>query len=439
MPVLCCSTANADFQSFDDVLKHLNCLGLFHMDLGLDRMKRAIEALNIKIPCPIIQVVGTNGKGSTATFLHSIALAHGFRAGIFTSPHFLSPVERIRMNEKYLPESAWAMIATQALRAVNDLTYFELLTVMALVAFAFSEPDVLIFEAGLGGHNDATTAIGADILCITPIDLDHTNILGNTIEAIATDKVHAMHKNMYTVITAPQQKCVQEIIHNHAKSLNLSTYNFDDFSELPETAEILAEYELGIKGKHQYTNAQQALTTWHHICKKQGWFIDKNAIERGLAQAFIPGRFQKVRRKEDFPNIILDGAHNMHSLTTLIECLLQENIRPQSFIFNCMSDKQPERMASLFESYFKQQNYLPSIIIPRITDNERALEPAQTAKLFTVPTIVCENMQEALEIARTNNGDLSLQDALTDAPIVVCGSLYLLAEYYKLFPKDLER
>ena len=132
-----CKQTSGKFQSYEDVECYLNCLGMFHMDLGLGRMEKAKKELGLHLTCPVVHVVGTNGKGSTSTFLHSIALAHGFRAGVFTSPHFVTPLERIKMNDRLLPKAAWPSLATQAVQAVSDLTYFELLTVMSVMAFSF--------------------------------------------------------------------------------------------------------------------------------------------------------------------------------------------------------------------------------------------------------------------------------------------------------------
>ena len=102
-----CKISN-EFKNFADVENYLNKLGMFHMELGLERMENAKFLLGLRFPCPIFHVVGTNGKGSTATFLHSIALSYGYRAGIFTSPHFVTPLERIKMNDRLLPKAAWA-------------------------------------------------------------------------------------------------------------------------------------------------------------------------------------------------------------------------------------------------------------------------------------------------------------------------------------------
>lgn len=431
------NNSRPSFQTFEDVQDYLDNLGIFHIDMGLDRMKNAIQLLNLRPPCPIIQIVGTNGKGSTATFLHYIALAHGFRSGIFTSPHFVTPLERIRMNDRLLPKAAWAAFANQALTAVPNLTYFELLTVISLLAFSFSEPDILVYEAGLGGKHDATTAIRADIVCITPIDIDHTAFLGNTLQEIAEEKSHAIREKVTAVISAPQKPEVWEILEKRAKSLNIPIYCTDDMSLFPNNTHISHEKnnynDLGLNGEHQASNAQAALLAWHLLCQKQSWYFEPKAVAEGLCDAFIPGRFQQVKKQKNLPPLILDGAHNVHSMKSLIATLEREKITPNAFIFSCLNDKEPQLLVELIENYILQYNLQIPIIIPQFLNNERAMQANDLAKLFKIETHVCVHFSEALELLPSIISTSNVQ-----SPTVICGSLYLLAEYYTLFPQALQ-
>ena len=299
-----CKISN-EFKSFADVENYLNKLGMFHMELGLERMENAKFLLGLRFPCPIFHVVGTNGKGSTATFLHSIALSYGYRAGIFTSPHFVTPLERIKMNDRLLPKAAWASLIAEATGAVPDLTYFELLTVISVMAFMYSEPDVLVYEAGLGAKNDATTVIPASIVVFTPIALDHTDLLGGSIENIAEDKSYAIREGVKAVVSAPQDESVEKILKERAKALNIPYYTMSCVSELPACIKVFhkdgLQYELGLKGEHQYVNAQTALLAWHVFCDLYHKPLEVKALAEGLSSAFIAGRFQQVSAKMKCP------------------------------------------------------------------------------------------------------------------------------------------
>ncbi len=419
--------------SFEDVQTFLDGLGLFSMNLGLERVKKAIKLLNLRFSCPIVQVVGTNGKGSTATFLHSIAMAHGFKAGLFTSPHFISPLERIRLNNKPLPKNSWANFANQALELVPDLTYFELLTVISLLAFTFAEPDILIYEAGLGGKNDATSALEADLLCVTPIDFDHKTQLGNSLELIATEKSGAMHKDMFAVVSACQSNEVFRILQERTKELNIPFYSYHCMELFPARA-LIQSYDpndLGLKGIHQSNNAQLALIAWHLLCEKNNWILEAKAVAKGLKNAFIAGRFQKIV-KEGMGTIILDGAHNAHGVKSLVNSLVFEKITPKALIFSCLENKEPKELIEIIEKFIASLSVNIPIFLTPIVDNPNAMPIKKLANLFqnSEQLLLCDNFSDALHS--------STSCANNDNPVVVCGSLYLLAEYFKLFPQDLK-
>lgn len=432
-----CRIPTEKFQSFEDVENYLNCLGMFHMDLGLERMEKAKFLLGLRLTCPVMQVVGTNGKGSTSTFLHSIALAYGFRAGVFTSPHFVTPLERIKMNDRLLPKAAWASLTIQATEAVPDLTYFELLTVMSVMAYMFSEPDLLIYEAGLGAKNDATTAIPAQFVVFTPIALDHTNLLGNTLEEIAEDKSYAIREGVQAVISAPQSECVEKILKARADTFGIPFYTMENIKDLPECLYVLADdkpqYELGLKGEHQYINAQTALLAWCVYCQLYKKPVEAKAIAEGLSTAFIPGRFQQVKRKNEMPALVLDGAHNMHSLQSLLHTLETENITPSAFVFSCLRDKEPAEMVHMIEAYLQKQKLSIPVIVTEIQNNERAVPLDELADLFTVPVRTCASLEEVLRSLPEQ-----IAENAKDNPCVICGSLYLLSEYFRQYPEKLQ-
>lgn len=443
----CGSGASGRFRTYEDVIRHMDGLGLFHMDMGLGRMERALTELRARrLPCPVVQVVGTNGKGSTATFLQSLAMAHGFRAGLYTSPHFLSPAERIRMGSRSLPEAAWPDLAERACAAVPDLTYFELLTVMAVLAFQDSEPDLLIFEAGLGGRHDATSAIPADLICFTPFGLDHQDVLGPDLAAIAEDKADAMRQGMFAAVSSPQPPEAAEILARKASGTNLPLY-FPDRLDVPPGGHLepglrnlvrLADSaDLGLYGPHQRLNAATALTAWALLCRHQGWRTDERAVRRGLADAFLPGRMQRIPATEGMPPFLLDGAHNAHGMAALRAALnelsAREGIRPSAVVFSCLADKHPENLVPLAASLAGNA----PVFLPTIGGNARAAAGGDLAKLFPADgprTTVVPDLAAALEAARR-----ALAAHPADGPVLVCGSLYLLAEFFKLFPSALHQ
>lgn len=425
-PSCCCPGSDGPLLSYADVLAHLDGLGLFHMDMGLGRMEGALRALGVnRLPCPVVQVVGTNGKGSTASFLQSLGMAHGFRTGLYTSPHFLSPAERIRMDRRTLPESAWAGLANRALAAVPDLTYFELLTVMAVLAFQDAEPDLLIFEAGLGGRHDATTALPADLVCFTPIGLDHQAVLGPDLGSIAADKADALRPGMFAAVSAPQAEAARLALQRRAESVNLPLYTADRSADIPPLALLPDDAVLGLAGPHQRVNAQTALLAWTLLARRQGWRTDERAVRRGLAEAFIPGRLQKVPARDGYPPFLLDGAHNPHgmaALATSLSTLPAPDNAPAAVIFSCLADKHPEDMAPLVRTLAGNR----PLFIPTIGNNERAAPGAELARLISPTAHPLPDLKTALDEVRALSGD--------GAPVLVCGSLYLLTEFFNLFP-----
>jgi len=216
--------------SYADFWARLDGLGLFHMDLTLDRMA-AFVTRHGQPRFPVLHVVGTNGKGSTATILAELLTAHGLRVGLSVSPHFLSPRERILVDGAMLSEDAWARLGAQVFEEADGLglTYFEVLTALALLAFEDAGVDVAIMEAGLGGRFDATNVLNPALTVYTPIGLDHMNVLGGSVEEIATDKAGAMRKGGLAV-SAPQEPSAWRVLRDTARTVG---------SEFIAAAEVL--------------------------------------------------------------------------------------------------------------------------------------------------------------------------------------------------------
>lgn len=463
-----------DFQTFEDVLDHLDRLGLFHMDFELNRMVRALSALGLseQTPFVVVQVVGTNGKGSTSTFLASLAQAHGLKTGLYTSPHFVTPRERIRINGQMLDAALWPALATRVMQAAPDLTYFEFLTALGLLAFADAGVDLVVLEAGLGGRYDATTAMPARVVCFTPISLDHEAVLGSTLTAIAADKAQAMRPGV-PAFTAPQEAEALHVLRRTAQEKNVVLHELSLSGQLdaPETPVTPVASEdtprllepLGLPGPHQQINARLALTVWEYLTVMYGWPLYPEGVQEGLASARLPGRLQSLylpclpngtacapEGTEPFP-LLLDGAHNPHGLRALEIALATAHIKPRAIVFSCLADKNIGEMLPIL---CRLAGEVP-ILVPTIQDNERALlAPELAARIQPLRgngqcTIPVQRLSLALKEAALL-GNLQSPGAPSDStpdthapkhehrPVLLCGSLYLLGEFFTLYPCALE-
>jgi len=395
--------------------EYLSSLGMFHMRLGMGRMRTAQIRLKLTKPAPrLAQIVGTNGKGSTAYFLSQIAQAHGLKTGLFTSPHFLSFRERIRINARCVrPDQVldWANHIQEHVWDL-DLTYFELLTLIAVYGFQRECLDLAVLEAGLGGANDATTAWTPDVLLCTPIGKDHEHVIGPDLEHIARDKAGAIKANA-TVITAHQAPQVMLLLQREAERKNARLVSV--------AARLAAHPEMnafmpGLSGEHQIGNARLALAGWLEICAKNHWEVDMQACREGVSASSWPGRLQRIAGP---PRIILDGAHNASALQALTQALKKPDVQPHALVFTCMRDKDLESMAP----WVRQLTSGP-IFVPELPTYERARSALETAASLGERARPVAGVAEALQTA-----------AQTGSPVLVCGSLYLLAEVYALHPE----
>jgi dihydrofolate synthase / folylpolyglutamate synthase len=411
------------FSTYADVLAHLDKVGLFHMDFGLHRMQAALQALGLmRPPFAVVQVLGTNGKGSTSTFLASMAQEQGCSTGLYTSPHFVFPAERIRINGVMLAEERWAALGNAIMEVRPDVTYFEFMTLLALLAFRESKVRVAVIEAGLGGAHDATTAFAADVLCYAPIGMDHTAILGNSLHAIASDKAGAI-RSAAPVCSAAQEPEALAVLKAacaaHHAPLCLAP-------ALPRGT------VLGLAGEHQRGNAALAVAGWNALAAACALPNRAEARAEGLKKAFFAGRLQQTKAFCSLPALWLDGAHNEHGMRALALAIEQAACPPVALIFSCLKDKDWQAMSALLLHAVGKNC---PIVVPSL-HNERAAEAdALVQHLHSL------GAQQVCAV-----DDISLAFPLLEGevpfgsrPVLICGSLYLLSEFYRLFPQYLER
>lgn len=435
---------------------------MFHMDLGLGRVSAALAALGLDSPPFLsVQVAGTNGKGSTSTFLARILTESGFRTGLYTSPHFVSPRERILVDGRQLPESGWLDAAEAVLRVSADvsgekrLTYFELITVMAAWLFRESGCRACVFEAGLGGAHDATTALRHDLTVFTPIGLDHVSILGPAIADIARDKAGAMRRGV-PAVTGPQEPEAMEVLTRAAISTGAPLYlvrppdertpqaaganlppasapsGVLEAAQLPDAMEYARLSGIGsaalpdavpaMPGPHQRGNFRLAAASANLLAAAHGLDIEPGAFGRAAQTAFIPGRFQIIPESGGSPAFVLDGAHNQPGLECLKMALDDLSIRPVAMVFASLADKDLDAMLPLARSLTDGPVFVPPVEAPG-----RAVPPQELARMLGGDARPAPSVAEAMDKAGQAGGT-----------VLVCGSLYLLGEVYALRPDWLE-
>lgn len=382
------------------------------MDLTLDRVRKFVTNWGGKDSFKTIHVIGTNGKGSVSSYLSSIAIDSGYKVGLYNSPHFISPRERIKVQGKMFSESDWVHAANRVFEIAPDcgLTYFELLTCMAFVLFQEEGIEVAIMEAGLGGLYDATKVIEPEFTVFTPIGMDHENILGKTLKAIATDKSGAMQPHG-VCLSAPQEDEALKVLQNRASEIETRLL-FPVKEDLPEGV------KLKLTGEHQLANANTACSAWREFCSSYGFKYDKALVRSGLEAAFIPGRLQRVMLEREY---FLDGAHNIHAFRALEKAVNAMERRPDHIIFGCMRDKELSQIKPILKSLTDGM-----IITTGIPGNERAFPEKDLAAVIGPRAVPAPNIKAALELLPP--------EAQT---VLICGSLYLLSGFYTIYPEFL--
>ena len=315
---------------------------------GLGRMQRAVDLLgNPEQTYPIIHVTGTNGKGSTIAFMRELFVSHGKKVGTFTSPHIVSIHDRICINGDPVSDADFIRLVDQVktmeqelLETHDQLSFFELLTLIALLYFKEQEVDLVLLEVGIGGLLDTTNVVTGEIAVITSIGLDHQETLGDSLEAIAEQKagIFKLGKSAVIANLAPEAQIVCQKI---AEDLDVTLYQADkDFSfkegQFSSSLAELSQLKLGLEGAYQEENAALALQAFLLFMTERGEKINEEAIRRALKTTSWAGRLEAVTE-----HIYLDGAHNLPALERLVEFIqekIQQGYHPQ-ILFGALKRK----------------------------------------------------------------------------------------------------
>jgi len=394
---------------------------------------------------PSVLIAGTNGKGSTAATLASIARAAGLRVGLYTSPHLYRMNERMRLGLPgpavalaEIPDDTFARLYFRTHDAAQQLvlsgqlpnlpSYFELLTALAFLYFAESHVDLAVLEVGMGGRLDATNIVEPILSVITDISLDHQEWLGPTIDAIAREKAGILRTNG-TLITLPQHPLANQAIGEVATELSVRGVNAAEFMpimgadpnqpyrlDLPG-GEIVVDSPL--HGAHQHRNLALAIAAAQELALNHGFLITPPAIEQGIRATDWPGRLERLTLPNQ-PEFILDVAHNPAGAWALRAALSASHAGTgtQTLIFACLRDKPLREMTQILFPLFDHVVLAP-IHSPRATE---IADLAAAAADTGVPSHSSATVAEALEISR------SLTPHHPSSRIVISGSVYLVGE-----------
>lgn len=396
------------------------------MKLGLGRVERALAKLGRpELSFPAVHVAGSNGKGSTSAFIAAILAAHGRRVGLYTSPHLVSFTERIRFLEGHLDEEIdpdvlveMVDIVEEAIPNFTGLSFFEVTTLAALVAFERRGIDVGVIEAGLGARLDATRLVDAEVAVLTDLTLEHTQILGDTIEEIAREE-GAVIREERPVVVADGPDGAMRVVDQIAARARAPMHRIGEDMAIVEGAgglvlelgdRTIEDVHLSLIGPHQHRNALLAARAATLLDPT----ITDAAIRAGLARAQWPGRMEVIDRD---PPVLLDGAHNAQAAQALARALEGDPdrfARPLHFVFGAFTDKDATAMLEALAPY------VDSIVFTR-PGSPRAREPSALAKLWGGASETTDDVAEALAIATSKAAE-------SGGWVVVCGSLYLVGD-----------
>lgn len=396
----------------------LDYIGLLHkkpIDMGLERVHRVARQLNVLNPVPyVITVAGTNGKGTTCRMLEAMLMEGGYRVGVYSSPDLIRFNERVRINNLLVTDQDLvdAFVKIEQHRGATTITFFEAATLAALLIFKKADLDVIILEVGLGGRLDATNIIDANIAVITSIDLDHTDKLGYTRDAIGREKAGIFRPNQLAIVGEDDlpASILDYANHIHAQLKTKAAKDWEYYQTEQGwrwTCEEETLLDLPVPGI-PLVNAATALATLHYSPFK----LAKDAVRTALANATLPGRMQLIRTS---PAVILDVAHNPHAATYLNSQL--ERLYPiatgtvRRIVIGMLKDKD---IPSTLKRVDGDVWYCGSISHYRGAKGSDIAQflPGKCAKVF-------DSVKEAWECA--------LADARKDDVIVVYGSFHTVA------------
>jgi len=454
--------------NYQEALTYIESTQKFGSILGLERIEKLLEMMgNPQKKLKFVHVAGTNGKGSTTAYMNSVLTQAGYKVGMYTSPGFLRFTDRIRVGRQEIEEARVAEIVTRIKYNVEEMvlaghqspTEFEMVTALALIYFYEEACDLVLLEVGLGGRLDSTNVIDAPLVSvITPIDYDHMDILGDTLEDIAYEKAGILKAGSELVLY-PQRKEAEKIILRKAKELEIPVHKvnfrglrylgFDGQYQSFSYEEEL--YRLSLLGEHQVKNAVVAMEALYAL-DALGFRVPQEAFRKGLFLTKWPGRFDILQQD---PLVIIDGAHNAQGVKVLRQNLEKYfKGKKVHFILGVLKDKDYQEMirevlplARSFKTITVNNTRALhaealvdeiALVEEAIYQEEVAKKEAENKKVkkkefefdvkIVVPKSACTSVEDAIKEV--------LEEVEEDELICAFGSLYYIQEVHGYFQEE---
>ena len=410
------------FTTITDAVNWIESVKKFGDKLDLSRMELATKMLgHPERELNVIHIAGTNGKGSTVSYLKHILLTQGYSVGTFTSPYIVRFNERITCNYDDITNEDLLFYINKVYSLHNEvlseynevITFFELITLISFLYFKDKNLDYILYEVGLGGRLDATNVVQPIMTAITSISFDHMGVLGNTLTEIAKEKLGIVKEGI-PLITAIDQEELYSVFEYHTKRYHSDLTFIDrnlitdvEYSKTTKFVYKTKPYEITMLGNHQVYNACLAIEIIHQLEQKNLVHVDESNIKRGLYNTAWPGRM------EMFGNILLDGAHNIGGVNALANSM--ESLFKDKYIkvlFTSMADKEYYDNIQIIEK-FANELHFTQFDYPRCETAENLYKVSTHDNKY-----IHEDAVQALK---------ELRNLKKDEILLITGSLYFIS------------
>lgn len=427
--------------TYEETIAALDSIPAFPGKPGLERMQQLLERLgNPHQGLKYVHVAGTNGKGSTCALLAGVLSAAGYRTGLYTSPHLTDFAERIRVNGEEIPHADVVRLAERVMEEAGrcraagaPLTEFEVITAMAFLWFREQGCEICVLETGLGGRCDATNVIESpEVTVITSISLDHTKILGDTVEQIAFEKSGILKSGVPCVCYPDLPRAALGVIRTTAQVQRapLIVAPLEDLTYVDASlrgTRLLTETSLPLTlpllGEHQMKNAAVVMACVKEL-RGRGWTISDEALQKGFASVSFPARMEVL---SESPLVLLDGAHNPEGTAALAKAVKKYVTKKRMIgVSGMMADKNVREAVRKLDGVMEK-------VFTVAPDSPRAMSAADLAAEWEkrrVPAEPVDSLEEALKKAIAEGAQRG---------VLVCGSLYLAGEARPLLKKLLNQ